>query len=83
MAQNLERELKALGCDMPADDFREMVVELRAVLFPAWSIDETVCHPIDAIRLCGAARRRAGCNDLPDDLILRTLMNCRRRGLTD
>lgn len=79
MAVNLASELKAIGCEMPADEFRDLLMELHAVLYPSWSIDELVCHPQEALEYAIIIRRRAKCSYLPDDLILRSLMNCRRR----
>lgn len=79
MSVNLAKSLEALGCQMQAPDFRDLVVELHAILHPAWTIDELVCHPSAALEFCRHVCERARFF-LPEDLILRTLMNSRRTG---
>lgn len=79
MAVSLAKSLEACGCKMDASDFRDLAMEMHAVLFSSWTIDELVCHPDQALELCWRVCSRVEAN-LPADLILRTLMNCRRTG---
>jgi transcriptional regulator with XRE-family HTH domain len=78
MSRRLEDELEQFKCSRDAGDFRELLEERKAVLAPNWSIDELVCHPDEAKNFCKTIRAEDGCGGLPDDLILRTLMNIRR-----
>lgn len=82
----LEKELKALGLGLSAADFRDIVQEVFAVTCPAWTDEELLYHPRDTLNyddlvrcrvthLEGRALRR---RDLPDHLINRTLVNCRK-----
>jgi len=76
--QVLESELERCGCELTRTAFRELLEERRAIMYPAWTVDELVCHPDDAKEFCHHIRDATGCPDLPDDLILRNLMNARR-----
>ncbi len=78
MSRKLEDELDEFGCEMDAGRFRELLEERKATTYPTWSIDELVCHPDEAKEFCVVIRTEANCAGLPDDLILRTLMNIRR-----
>lgn len=42
------------------------------------SIDELVLHPREALNFCDDVRRTGGWFSLPDDIILRALMNDRK-----
>lgn len=79
MPRKLADELKDCGCQADSDVFRELVRELHSVMHPAWTDEELLYHPDDAKAFCGVVRRRAGSPGLPDDLILRTLVNRRKR----
>ena len=78
MARRLETELKEVGCDMSAAEFREMLEEKKALSTPAWTIDDLVCHPIEARQFCDMVRQISTCEKLDDAVILRTLMNARK-----
>ncbi len=80
MAINLALALADLDCDCDADEFRDILVELHAAICPSWTVDELLAHPRDALADCTAVRRRVGCSDLPDELILKSLTNARKRG---
>jgi transcriptional regulator with XRE-family HTH domain len=78
MSRKLQDELTDCDCAMDAIAFRELLEERKAVTSPAWSIDELVCHPDNAKEFCNTVREVDGCENLTDDIILRTLMNIRR-----
>jgi hypothetical protein len=59
-------------------DFRETIIEMHAMMHPAWTDEELCFHPHDAICFCEAIRCRFQCGGLRDDLILRTLVNWRK-----
>jgi transcriptional regulator with XRE-family HTH domain len=78
MSRKLEIELEECHCDLSPDDFRDLIIERKHDTSPAWTIDELVCHPDEAKEYCNVIRTATGCPTMPDDLILRTLMNVRR-----
>jgi transcriptional regulator with XRE-family HTH domain len=78
MSRKLEDELEQFHCEWDAGAFREMLEENKSLFAPSWTVDELVCHPDEAKKFCNAIRSLEGCAGLPDDLILRTLMNVRR-----
>lgn len=55
-----------------------LVEEFNAVYRGTWTVDELVLHPREALRFCDDRRRRHGWFDLPDDVLLRWLMNRRK-----
>lgn len=77
---NLEEELLACGCDTDADEFRDIVQEIKAVLYPTITDEEMLCNSerympgyLQAVRL------RVRCA-VPDYVINKTLINCRKAG---
>jgi hypothetical protein len=85
MAVLLAKELKALGFDrgeFTLAEFRDVVQEVFAVLHPSWTDEELLFNPHDALRFCDAVRCRT-CLGIPDNFILRTLVNVRKHALAD
>jgi transcriptional regulator with XRE-family HTH domain len=78
MPQKLEAELEECGCSMTPLGFRELLEDRKAIASASWTIDDLVCHPDEAKSFCNLIRAEAKCPRLPDDVILRTLMNVRR-----
>lgn len=67
------------GVDMDRGPFLDLMVdEFGAVFRGQWSIDEMLLHPRDAMWFCDSVRRKHGFFDLPDDVILRAIMNRRK-----
>jgi hypothetical protein len=58
--------------DLLVGDFNEYYKGL-------WTIDELVLHPREATHFCDEIRRKHGFFDLPDDIILRAILNRRKR----
>lgn len=77
MARKLETELREHGCAMDAKMFRESVVKRHRVIHPSWTEDDLVCHPDEAKMFCQTIRREVG-EEIPDYVILRTLLNARK-----
>jgi hypothetical protein len=76
---NLESELREAGCEMDAEVFRDVVQEVKAVLFPTWSDEEMLRHPETHVpEYLWEVRRRCECRNLRDYVILGTLQNCRK-----
>jgi len=76
-------EPKDYGIDLSRTDLIDLFIdELRSVYRGMWTIDELVVHPRDAVRFCDDFRMKHGFYDLPDDIILRTLMNLRKAQTT-
>lgn len=76
----LERELVAAGCDMSPGNFRPFVVDCFASMYKSRTIDELLCHPLEAKMLCEWIRKQPSCEQLPNSLILSTLINVRKAG---
>lgn len=79
MTRKLETELTEVGCAMDAAMFRELVAERHAAMHPVWTEDELTCHPDEAKAFCGAIRNEVDAQ-VPDHIILRTLLNVRKAG---
>lgn len=75
---SLEERLQSNGCGLPIGEFVDQLVEVLTQNYRTWSVDELVLHPDEAKNFCNVARRESGFQDLPDDLILRCLMNRRK-----
>jgi hypothetical protein len=74
MARN-KWEPQDFGIDLPRKELVDMFLdELRSVYRGMWTIDELVMHPRNAARFCEDFRLKTGFYNLPDDVILRTLM---------
>lgn len=68
-------EPQEFGVDMPKDEFVDLLVGDFAQTFrDAWTIDELCLHPRDALKFCDDVRHRHGFFDVPDDIILRSIM---------
>lgn len=65
--------------DDPAE-LTDRLAELMFNLYPAFTVDELLLRPREAVRFCDAARQQTGYFDLPDDVILRALLNRRKKG---
>ena len=78
----LREELRILGYDggeYSEDEFRDIIQEVFAVLHPSWTDEQLLFRPPDGMRFCEAVRCRTS-KGLPDELILRTLVNIRKSG---
>lgn len=54
--------------------------KLLASDHPGWTIERLLCHPKHAIAFCRRVREKLGVSTLPDESILSTLLNQRKRG---
>lgn len=67
------------GIAMEKDALGDMVVEeFNSIFRGQLSVDELVLRPRTAMAFCDQVRLKHGFHDLPDDIILRTLMNRRK-----
>jgi hypothetical protein len=72
---------KDFGVDMARVDFAdEMVSDFAAYTRGQISLDEFLFHPRDVARFCDEVRQNHGFWDVPDDIILRSIMNRRKGG---
>jgi len=80
--KKLWETLNDIGVTMGADKFREIIVDEFTATFATkgWSGDELCMHPDCAKEFCNVIRRKVNHAMIPDDVILRTLINIRRRG---
>jgi hypothetical protein len=76
----LDKTLADLGFDIDPDAFKDVLSDtfdsMYAGMLP--SIDELLVRPTEALRYCVAIRDRLRNFDLPEDVILRTLLNTRK-----
>jgi hypothetical protein len=71
---------KEFGVEMSADDFKDtMVSDFADYTRGQIALDEFLLHPRDVLRFCDEIRHKHGWWHLPDDIILRSIMN-RRKG---
>ena len=77
MARRLETELAECRCSMDANMFRDLVVVRHKDLHPSWTEDDLVCHPDEAKSFCQVIRAEVSA-DVPEHVILKTLLNARK-----
>lgn len=75
---SLQARLRANGCAVSLSEFQDELENLHARLYQAWSVDELLLHPDDAKHFCDTIRQLSSFEGLPDDLILRCLLNRRK-----
>lgn len=75
----LAQELVAAGAGADAESFREVLADVMFECYGSWTIDDLLCHPHDAIEFCELIRSRTK-SRVSDYLILKTLLNMRKRG---
>jgi hypothetical protein len=68
------------GIEEDPEQFIDRLVDLMAEMYPACTVDELLLRPREAILFCDAVRHGTGYIDLPDDIILRPLLNRRKQG---
>ncbi|GMU21518.1 MAG: hypothetical protein AMXMBFR13_16110 [Phycisphaerae bacterium] len=67
------------GVDMDREAFDDRAVEFfNSVYKGQFTIDELLLHPAEAMRFCSDFRRMYGYFDLPDDIILRVILQRRK-----
>jgi hypothetical protein len=70
---------KDFGINLSREEFIDkMVDEFNLAFQGRTTVDELVLHPRDALRFCDDLRHRNGYFDLPDDIILRVIMQRRK-----
>lgn len=75
---NLANELNEAGYGRHPDDYRVIVLEVFQARHSDWTDEELLYHPSLALEYCKAVNFESGV-ELPDRVILRTLVNCRKR----
>ncbi len=60
--------------------FIDRLVEIFQGMYPAFTIDKLLIRPREALRYCEAVRAACKNFDLPDPLILGSLLNRRKHG---
>lgn len=78
MSRKLDVELESCGCWLSPSAFRELLEVQKDATSPNWTPDDLTCHPDEAKAFCELIRCEAACPQLPDYLILRTLLNIRK-----
>ncbi len=78
VAKKLEVELANAGCSLDPKKFIEILEERHTSMHANWTVDDLVCHPDEAKKYCEQIRADVGV-PVPDHVILRRLMNARKR----
>jgi|HubBroStandDraft_6_1064221.scaffolds.fasta_scaffold699931_1 hypothetical protein len=72
---------KDFGVDMDREMFIDSMLEVFDEKYHGmWTVDDLVCRPDDAKEFCRDFKKKHGCPDFPDYLILGSIMNRRKRG---
>ena len=67
------------GITVSKEDFTDQMVEFFSAAYRGqWTIEELTLHPREAVRFCDDVRHQHGYYDVPDDIILRTIVNARK-----
>ncbi|MBN2296347.1 MAG: hypothetical protein JXM70_28215 [Pirellulales bacterium] len=69
---------KAFGVNLSREELTDEMVEEFNSCYRSWTIDELLLHPREAARFCEDTRRKFAYWDLPDDIILRVILNARK-----
>lgn len=70
---------KDFGVDMTREEFTDhMVGDFANAYRDGWTIDELLLHPREAARFCDDVRSKHGFYDVPDDIILRSILTRRK-----
>jgi hypothetical protein len=78
MRRILKAELEHLGSVKSPNKFRELLADIFAEMFPSWTDEDLLFNPRQGLEFCDVIRRRTRLPKMDDDLILRTLVNCRK-----
>lgn len=78
MPAPLRTRLREYGCDLSASEFRDLLADVKAEMFPSWTDEYLSCTRDEADEFCQVVRRRANCPALPREFILISLNNIRK-----
>jgi hypothetical protein len=72
---------KDFGVNLDKEAFVDQMVEDFAAMYRGQiTIEELTLHPREAAKFCDDVRRMHGYFDMPDDIILRSIVNRRKDG---
>ena len=72
-------EPRDFGVNLDKEEFiDQMVDDFNSTYHAQTTIDELLPHPRDAMRFCDDVRHKHGYFDLPDDIILRVVLQRRK-----
>lgn len=74
----LQERLTEHGSTLSPDEFRGILIDTMFRHYGGWSLDELLCRPDESISYCGEVRKQVAAS-LPEELILKTLLNIRKR----
>lgn len=69
---------KEYGVGLDRDRFDDLMVDEFHNTIRAWTIDELLLRPRDALDFCNEVRSKHGWPDLPDECILRVILQRRK-----
>lgn len=66
------------GIDLAKDRLIDLLVDEFNMTFKGLSMDEVLLRPKSALFFCDSVRQKHGFFDLPDDILLRCILNRRK-----
>ena len=79
MSRSHQYQPRDYGVEMEKSEFMDLMVdEFNAAYHGIWTVDELLLHPREAIRFCDDVRHHKKFFDVPDDIILRAIMQRRK-----
>lgn len=78
----LEQELESLGVASDPIEFNKTLLSIFNRMYPGWPVEHLQNHPSHAVKFVRAVRAELGAKQLPEEFIMRRLVNIRKRGLT-
>jgi hypothetical protein len=78
-ARMMKAWLEQVGCPIGPDEFLEVIRGAFNDLFENWTVDHLLNRWADAGHYCSVVRHQSGFPECPDDLILRSLLNTRKK----
>lgn len=76
---NWSQFIEDAGIDLEPERFYEVLVEGLTSMYRESTVDEMLCHPVEAKSYCDYIRKCLGNSALADETLLRPLLNYRKR----
>jgi hypothetical protein len=80
LVARLSKTLEEYGIEGDPEQFVDKLVEMLHNTYPAYTVDELLLRPREALRFCDSVRQSINNYDVPDDVLLRPILNRRKQG---
>lgn len=78
MKPRVANTLKEFGCEASVEEFRQILADLRAEMFPDWSDEALIVTRDESAAYCQAVKKRLGSPRLTRPFILTALIGVRK-----